>query len=132
MTISVKKDETRWQHDAREHAPHARRIARRRDSLCRSVLPATRHSLWGQHRRRHLVRRRLVLVSSYRLVRDLPPSRRAMRVDPIVAPAPGDLLQELESFWLSHANTSIHSATYDASTPAHGSSRKRAFACAEM
>jgi hypothetical protein len=60
------------------------------------------------------------------------PSRRAMRVDPIVAPAPGDLLQELESFWLSHANTSIHSATYDASTPAHGSSRKRAFACAEM
>jgi hypothetical protein len=42
------------------------------------------------------------------------------------------LLQDLESFRLTHANTGIHSATCDASKPAHGSSRKRAFACAQI
>ena len=56
-------------------------LARRDDSLHRSLLSDARNTLRSQHRRWHLIRRRLTLVSCHRAVRHLPavPARHARR-----------------------------------------------------
>ena len=72
-------------HAARKHAARARRIARRHVSLCRGVLPAARHPLWINIVDGVSFAGVSFLFLAIALFAAYLPSRRAMRVDPIMA-----------------------------------------------